>query len=193
MSAPPTPLPPTPLPLPPYPQPYPLSPLPPTQAPIPPAVSAPPPINLPTDLHAPAALERQITPGSKRVTEGLIAQEWLASSASQLTYYGLQQLHAQIGERELGRRKPLAPPLPPHHNPPHLPPLICPPPTHPLPTTPTTPPPRNPSPQSSSSATTTSARSRKRAATCTSSPPTLATRESRRSCGRGSTRSTEIR
>jgi len=33
--------------------------------------------------------------------EGLLLPEWLDGSASQLTYYGLERLHAEVGESEL--------------------------------------------------------------------------------------------
>ena len=38
---------------------------------------------------------------SKRVQEGLVAQDWLNRSAAQLTYLGLEQLHQQLEERAL--------------------------------------------------------------------------------------------
>ena len=39
--------------------------------------------------------------GSAVLSEGMVAQDWLSTSSSQLTYYGLEQLHRSVKENEL--------------------------------------------------------------------------------------------
>ena len=58
--------------------------------PSPPSLPSPPPS--PPDLGA--------TPG-RMMGEAMVARDWLNVSASQLTYYGLEQLHRAVNDREL--------------------------------------------------------------------------------------------
>lgn len=49
---------------------------------------------------AEASAAGETTPG-RHLGEAMIAQDWLATSANQLTYYGLEQLHRTVNEGEL--------------------------------------------------------------------------------------------
>ena len=69
---------------------------PPTAAAEPPGPPAAPPAG------PPAAPPQENSPlDSAALAEGMVAQDWLARSASQLTYFGLERLHSHVTDGQL--------------------------------------------------------------------------------------------
>ena len=84
------------------------SPPPPSSPPPPPSPPPSPPTAEDEALQAALALSMeqpslaagQTTP-SRGMSEAILMQDWLATSANQLTYYGLEQLHRSLNESEM--------------------------------------------------------------------------------------------
>ena len=51
-------------------------------------------------MEQPSLASGQTTP-SRGMSEAILMQDWLATSANQLTYYGLEQLHRSLNESEM--------------------------------------------------------------------------------------------